>query len=58
MRSHDLKHRINSDLLDRIEIVLERIISGLQETKARLEETRAIASKNLFNRAIAPDIIF
>jgi hypothetical protein len=40
----------SSDRLDRIEIALERLISGLQETKAGLEETRVIANFN--SRAI------
>jgi DNA-binding FrmR family transcriptional regulator len=40
----------NSNRLDRIEIALEGLISGLQETKAGLEETRAIANSN--SRAI------
>jgi hypothetical protein len=40
----------NSNRLDRIEIALEGLISGLQETKAGLEETRAISNSN--SRAI------
>lgn len=36
----------NSKRLDRIEVALERLIDGLAETKARLEETRAIANSN------------
>lgn len=40
----------NGDRLDRIEMALERLIDGLAETKAGLEETRAIANSN--SRAI------